>query len=382
METVIPCVLMRGGTSRGPFFLGDWLPADPAERDRLLLLAMGSPHALQVDGLGGGNSLTSKVAIVSRPTRPDCDIDYLFAQVSVDRATVDTRPNCGNMLSGAAPFAIDEGLIAAGNGVTSVRVHNVNTGAVIEAVVQTPGGRLTYEGDTRIDGVPGAAAPVRLNFLDAWGAVTGSVFPTGHRQEWVDGIAVTLIDAAMPMVLMRAADFGLTGQETPAQLDGNAGLLERMERIRVVAGARMGLGDVRNSVIPKPVLLAPGSATRHAPPSAAMAMPALSVQSRYFTPRACHRAHAATGAVGVASAFLMPGTVAHDCGGPPLQAGYRTVRIEHPSGVMEIDVDLDAASGVVRAAGLVRTARKIMRGLLYVPGHYAVAGVMPVQAVA
>ena len=362
METVIPCVLMRGGTSRGPFFLGDWLPADPAERDRLLLAAMGSPHALQVDGLGGGNTLTSKVAIVSRSTRPDCDIDYLFAQVSVDRATVDTRPNCGNMLSGAAPFAIDEGLLKANDGVTSVRVHNVNTGAVVEAVVQTPGGRLTYEGDARIDGVPGAAAPVRLNFLDAWGAVTGHLFPSGLRQESIAGVDVTLIDAAMPMVLMRASDFGLQGNETPAQLDGNAALLERIERIRLEAGARMGLGDVSNSVIPKPVLVAPSDAGN-----------GLALRSRYFTPRACHRAHAATGAVGVASAFLMPGTVAHGCGGPPVTTGYRTVRIEHPSGVMEIDVELDKDSGVVRAAGLVRTARKIMKGMLYVPGHYGLA---------
>jgi len=230
---------MRGGTSRGPFFLGDWLPADPVQRDQLLLSAMGSPHALQVDGIGGGNTLTSKVAIVSRSTRPDCDIDYLFAQVSVDRATVDTRPNCGNMLSGAAPFAIDEGLIPARQGVTPVRVHNVNTGAIIEAVVQTPGGHLTYEGDARIDGVPGTAAPVRLNFLDAWGAVTGKLFPSGLRQETVDGVAVSLIDAAMPMVLMRASDFGLRGDETPAQLDADTALLERMEPIRLEAGRRM-----------------------------------------------------------------------------------------------------------------------------------------------
>ena len=371
METVIPCVLMRGGTSRGPFFLGDWLPADPVQRDRVLLTAMGSPHALQVDGIGGGNTLTSKVAIVSRSTRPDCDIDYLFAQVSVDRAMVDTRPNCGNMLSGAAPFAIDEGLVAPRDGVTSVRVHNVNTGAVIEAVVQTPGGCLTYEGDARIDGVPGTAAPVRLNFLEAWGAITGKLFPTGMRQEYVDGVAVTLIDAAMPMVLMRAQDFGLRGDETPAQLDGNAGLLERMERIRLEAGRRMGLGDVSQSVIPKPVLVAPCDSAG-----------ALALHSRYFTPRACHRAHAATGAVGVASAFLMPGTVAHACGGPPVVGGYRTVRIEHPSGGMDIDVDLDTASGEVRAAGLVRTARKIMKGLLYVPGHYVLAGAEPMRAVA
>lgn len=362
METIIPCVLMRGGTSRGPFFLADWLPTKPADRDQLLLHAMGSPHALQIDGLGGGNSLTSKVAIVSRSTRPDCDIDYLFAQVSVDRASVDTRPNCGNMLSGAAPFAIDEGLIAAADGETSVRVHNVNTGAVIEAVVQTPGGRLTYEGDARIDGVPGTAAPVRLNFLDAWGAVTGSLFPTGRRQEMVDGVAATLIDAAMPMVLLRAADFGLRGDESPAELDANHALLARLERIRREAGARMGLGDVTNSVIPKPVLLAPGS-----DPAIA------SVRSRYFTPHACHRAHAATGAVGVAAAYLMPGTVAHDCGGPAPQAGYRSVRIEHPSGAMSIDVKLNDTSGEVQAAGMLRTARKIMKGLLYVPGRYGAA---------
>ncbi|SSW70992.1 4-oxalomesaconate tautomerase [Achromobacter agilis] len=371
MEKIIPCVLMRGGTSRGPFFLGDWLPSDPAERDRLLLTVMGSPHALQVDGLGGGNSLTSKVAIVSRSTRPDCDIDYLFAQVSVERACVDTRPNCGNMLSGAAPFAIDEGLVQAKNGETSVRVHNVNTGAVIEAVVQTPGGRLTYEGDARIDGVPGTAAPVRLNFLDAWGAVTGSLFPTGRRQETVDGMAATLIDAAMPMVLLRAADFGLRGDESPAELDADVALLACLERIRRVAGARMGLGDVSDSVIPKPALLAPG-----ADPSG------LSLRSRYFTPHSCHRAHAATGAVGVAGAFLMPGTVAHDCGGPAPQPGHRGVRIEHPSGAMEIHVKLNPDSGEVQAAGLVRTARKIMKGLLYVPERYALAQREPVAAVA
>lgn len=280
----------------------------------------------------------------------------------MDRASVDTRPNCGNMLSGAAPFAIDEGLIAAADGETAVRVHNVNTGAVIEAVVQTPGGRLTYEGEARIDGVPGAAAPVRLNFLDAWGAVTGRLFPTGLRQEVVDGVAATLIDAAMPMVLLRAADFGLCGDESPAELDANPALLARLERIRREAGSRMGLGDVSNSVIPKPVLLAPGSDPA-----------ALSLRSRYFTPHACHRAHAATGAVGVAAAFLMAGTVAHDCGGPAPRPGYRGVRIEHPSGGMDIDVRLDAASGEVRAAGLVRTARKIMKGLLYVPGRYVPA---------
>jgi hypothetical protein len=354
METIIPCVLMRGGTSRGPFFLADWLPADPAERDRLLLTAMGSPHALQVDGLGGGNSLTSKVAIVSRSRRPGCDIDYLFAQVSVDQASVDLRPNCGNMLSGAAPFAIDEGLLAANDGVTSVRVHNVNTGSVIEAIVQTPGGRLTYEGAARIDGVAGTAAPVRLNFLDAWGAVTGGLFPSGQRQDDIDGLRVTLIDAAMPMALMRASDLGARGDETPAELDANPALMARIEAVRLEAGRRMGLGDVRDSVLPKPVLLAPG------------AQP-MALRSRYFTPRSCHRSHAATGAVGVACAFLIPGTVAHGFGGPEPAAGSRGVRIEHPSGAMDIEVELGDDGVSIRRAGLVRTARKIMKGVLYLP---------------
>ena len=307
---------MRGGTSRGPFFLADWLPADPAERDRLLLTAMGSPHALQVDGLGGGNSLTSKVAIVSRSRRPGCDIDYLFAQVSVDQASVDLRPNCGNMLSGAAPFAIDEGLLAANDGVTSVRVHNVNTGSVIEAIVQTPGGRLTYEGAARIDGVAGTAAPVRLNFLDAWGAVTGGLFPSGQRQDDIDGLRVTLIDAAMPMALMRAGP-GARGDETPAELDANPAP-DGADR-----GGAPGGGPTHGA----------GRCPRQLQARAAGAgRAAMALRSRYFTPRSCHRSHAATGAVGVACAFLIPGTVAHGFGGPEPAAGSRGVRIEHPSG--------------------------------------------------
>ena len=294
METIIPCVLMRGGTSRGPFFLADWLPADPAERDRLLLTAMGSPHALQVDGLGGGNSLTSKVAIVSRSRRPGCDIDYLFAQVSVDQASVDLRPNCGNMLSGAAPFAIDEGLLAANDGVTSVRVHNVNTGSVIEAIVQTPGGRLTYEGAARIDGVAGTAAPVRLNFLDAWGAVTGGLFPSGQRQDDIDGLRVTLIDAAMPMALMRASDLGARGDETPAELDANPALMARIEAVRLEAGRRMGLGDVRDSVLPSPCCWRRARSpwrcarviSRHGPAIARMPRPARWAWPAHFSYRA------------------------------------------------------------------------------------------------
>ena len=290
IERTIPCVLMRAGTSRGPFFLKDWLPQDPAVRDQALIGAIGASDPLQLDGLGGNSTLNSKVAIVSRSTLPDCDLDYLFAQVGVGHQSVDTRPNCGNMLSGVAPFAIEQGLIEAQDGTTTVRIHNVNTGAKIEATVQTPGGRVCYEGQARIDGVAGTAAPILLNFLDAWGAVTGHLFPTGQRTESIEGVPVTCIDAAMPLMMVRAADLGLTGRERPAELDANAALLEKIEAMRLEAGRRMGLGDVSGSVVPKPVIVSPGDTPD-------------SIVSRYFTPHRCHASHAVTGAIGVSTAF-------------------------------------------------------------------------------
>src|SRR5689334_7445118 len=232
MNRVIPCVLMRAGTSRGPFFLRDWLPVDDSERDEALIGAIGASDLLQVDGVGGGSTLTSKVAIVSKSSEPDCDVDYLFAQVGVGQRSVDTRLNCGNMLSGVAPFAIEQGLVQARDGETTVRVFNVNTRSRIDVTVQTPQGKVTYAGETGIDGVAGTAAPIRLNFLDAWGAVTGSVFPTGHRKDIVDGLPVTCIDAAMPLVILRARDLGLSGREAPAELDADLALLARIEAIR------------------------------------------------------------------------------------------------------------------------------------------------------
>src|SRR3954470_4588307 len=224
MQTSIPCVLMRAGSSRGPFFLREWLPDGDQARDEALIGAIGASDPLQLDGLGGGSSLNSKVAIVSRSSRPGCDVDYLFAQVGVGQRSVDVRPNCGNMLAGVVPFAIEQGLIAAGPQTTRARVFNVNTGARIDVTVCTPGGRVTYDGDARIDGVPGTAAPILLDFLDAWGAVTGQLFPTGRRIDTIDGTQVTCIDAAMPLMVVRAADLGVTGAETPVALDANAQL--------------------------------------------------------------------------------------------------------------------------------------------------------------
>ncbi|VCU70174.1 4-oxalomesaconate tautomerase [Pigmentiphaga humi] len=348
---------MRGGTSRGPYFRSEWLPSDIAKRDRVLLAAMGSPHELQIDGLGGANSLTSKVAIVSRSQQPGCDVDYLFAQVSVDRALVDTRPNCGNMLSGVGPFAIDQGIVTGQPGQTKVRIYNVNTRSTIDALVQTPDGHTEYEGDASIDGVPGTGAPIRLDFLDAWGAVTGKVFPTGSMRDIIDGVEVTCIDAAMPLMVVRAASLGKLGNETPAELDADAAFMERLESLRREAGRLMGLGDVSDSVIPKPVLVSAGA-------HAGM------VVSRYFTPLKCHRSHAVTGAIGVATAFVTPGTVAYDLGAPR-PAGMHRIEVAHPSGRIDVDVDLrgTANSLEVCGAGLIRTARKIMEGQLYLPAH-------------
>ena len=351
----IPCVLMRAGTARGPFFLKDWLPSDPAARDQALIGAIGASDPLQLDGLGGNSTLNSKVAIVSLSTLPDCDLDYLFAQVGVGHQSVDTRPNCGNMLSGVAPFAIEQGLIEAQDGTTTVRIHNVNTGAKIEATVQTPGGRVTYEGSARIDGVAGTAAPVLLNFLDAWGAVTGHLFPTGQRTESIEGVTVTCIDAAMPLMIMRASELGLTGRERPAELDANAALLEKIEVMRLEAGRRMGLGDVSGSVVPKPVIVSPGDSPD-------------SIVSRYFTPHRCHSSHAVTGAIGVSTAFALPGTVASGLSRP---SGRHLLSVVHPQGQIDIDVEVagEGDAAVVQKAALVRTARKIMQGQLHLPDY-------------
>ncbi|HSC07520.1 MAG TPA: 4-oxalomesaconate tautomerase, partial [Steroidobacteraceae bacterium] len=346
---------MRAGTSRGPFFLREWLPQDDAERDEVLIGAIGASDLLQLDGVGGGSTLTSKVAIVSRSREPGCDVDYLFAQVGVGQRSVDTRPNCGNMLSGVAPFAIEQGLVGARAGMTSVRVFNVNTRSRIDVTVQTPGGRVTYAGSTRIDGVAGTAAPIRLAFLDAWGSVTGQVFPTGQRIDLVEGVAATCIDAAMPLVIMRARDLGLTGRESPEELDSNADVLERIERVRRAAGRLMGLGDVAASVVPKPVLVSDGD-------------DADSVTSRYFTPRRCHASHAVTGAIGVATAFALPRTVASGAGAAP---GIRTIAVLHPAGRIEVEIEIEGTGDAARVqrAALLRTARKIMQGELHLPDY-------------
>ncbi len=351
----LPCVLMRAGTSRGPFFLREWLPQDETMRDQALIGAIGASDLLHLDGVGGGSTLTSKVAIVSRSNEPGCDVDYLFAQVGVGQRSVDTRPNCGNMLSGVAPFAIEQGLVAAQDGQTTVRVFNVNTRSRIDVTVQTPGREVVYEGSTRIDGVGGTAAPIQLDFLDAWGAVTGSVFPTGRRIDHIEDVPLTCIDAAMPLMIIRAADLGVNGRESPQELDAMPGLLARLERLRRAAGLAMGLGDVSRSVVPKPVLVSAGDSED-------------SLTSRYFTPLRCHASHAVTGAIGVAAAFALPGTVAS---GSATSAGRRHVLVLHPQGRIDVEVTIEGSGqeASIRRAALVRTARKILQGNLHLPDY-------------
>ena len=355
MQTKIPCVLMRGGTSKGPFFLASDLPADPHTRDEVLLAVMGSPHEYQVDGIGGANPLTSKVAIISKSSQPGADVDYLFAQVLVDERRVDTKPNCGNMLVAVGPFAIEAGLVPAKHPETVVRIFNVNTKALVESIVQTPGGVVNYAGDTAIDGVPGTAAPVKLNFKSAVGAVTGKLLPTGRPLDVIDGVDVSCVDMAMPMILMPAEQLGKTGHETAAELDADKALYARMEAIRRKAGELMGMGDVSNMVVPKIGLLT-------SPRKGG------TITSRYFVPYSCHKAHAVTGTVCVASACAIPGSVAARIA--PLTASPQgVINIEHPSGMIaiDLDVDLDQQTPVIRRAALIRTARRLFDGHVYVP---------------
>jgi hypothetical protein len=355
MQTAIPCTMMRGGTSRGPYFLATDLPADWATREQVLLAAMGSPNAQQIDGIGGGTSLTSKAAIVSRSSHPTADVDYLFAQVGIDRLHVDIGPSCGNILAGVGPFAIDAGLVTPTGDETVVRVRNVNTDKLIEVCVRTPGGQVEYEGNTRIDGVEGSAAPVLLNFLDVAGSKTGSLLPTGNVWDLVEGVPVTCIDASVPMVIIDAASLGKTGAESKAELDGDSELLARIEKIRLAAAWKMGLGDASGKVIPKVALV---SAPRHGG----------TLTSRYFVPDNCHASHAVTGAICVSASALLPGSVSAPLATPVAANGQ--VRLEHPSG--QIDIVLDSAptaKGIeIRRAGVVRTARRLFRGELYVPG--------------
>ncbi|MDR0279104.1 MAG: 4-oxalomesaconate tautomerase [Paucimonas sp.] len=355
----IPCVLMRGGTSKGPVFHAWDLPSNVVERDEVLLNIMGSGHELEIDGIGGGSPQTSKVAIVSPSLHADADVDYLFVQVMVAQRRVDTAPNCGNMLCAVGPFAIEQGLVKAQEGHTLVRIRNLNTNTFVNSRVDTPGGIVRYEGQTAIDGVPGTAAPIHLTFLNAIGSKTGKLFPTGKARDVIDGIPVTCIDMAMPMMIVEANQLGVTGSESPAQLDADTVLLEKLEALRIKAGRAMGLGDVSSMVIPKPVLISPPRFDG-------------TLQVRYFMPHNCHRALAITGAVGLATACVSPGTVAAGVLGDDT-AALTQIRLEHPSGAIDIALSRNEEGGPLQAS-VVRTARRLFSGFVYAPRSRRLAG--------
>ncbi|MES2536656.1 MAG: 4-oxalomesaconate tautomerase [Pseudomonadota bacterium] len=359
MQTAIPSLFMRGGTSRGPFFLESDLPAATADRDRVLLAAMGSPDRRQIDGIGGANPLTSKVGIISRGKDEGVDIDFLFAQVVVDQALVDTTPNCGNMLAAVVPYALETGLVQAQGETSTFRVLTRNTGMQCDITVQTPGGKVSYEGEARIDGVPGTSAPIKINFLDTAGSVCSGLLPTGKVLDKVDieglgTIAVTCIDNGMPMVLMRAADMGRTGYETVADMNADTELKTRLEALRLQTGVLMGLGDVSKKTYPKMCLVAP-------PRDGG------SIATRCFIPHVCHDAIGVLAAVTVGTACVLEGSVTQGIAVMPA-GDAKTVSVEHPTGEFSVELGIDPANpqNVLRAA-LLRTARLLMRGEVMIP---------------
>jgi 4-oxalomesaconate tautomerase len=316
---------------------------------------MGSPDPRQVDGLGGAHPLTSKVAIVSRAKDDGADIDFLFAQVGVDKPMVDTTPNCGNILAGVAPFAIERGLIAVSGETTSVRVRTTNTGTIADLLVETPGGRVNYEGAARIDGAPGSSAPIRVTFLDAEGSVCGKLLPTGRVVDVIDGVRCTLIDNGMPVIVMKATDLDRTGHEPRDQLDKDIELKERIEAIRLKAGPLMTLGDVSRKVVPKIALVAEPRAGG-------------SIATRSFIPHECHASIGVFAAVTVATAAALAGSPANKVAIMP-EGREREIVVEHPTGEFTVTLTMGGTADhpVVERAGLLRTARLLFDGIAYAP---------------
>jgi 4-oxalomesaconate tautomerase len=350
MSDGVRCMWMRGGTSKGGYFLEADLPADPAQRDALLLGVMGSPDPRQIDGMGGADPLTSKVAIVRRSARADADVDYLFLQVFVDQAIVTDAQNCGNILAGVGPFAIERGLVAAGGTETPVTIHMTNTGQTAVARVPISDGRVRYDGTARIDGVPGAAAPIPIAFRDTAGSSCGALLPTGNAADEIDGVAVTMIDNGMPCVILRAADMGISGAETPAALEADDALRTRLEAIRRKAGPMMSLGDVAAKSVPKMTMVSA--------PQAGGA-----IATRTFIPHRCHKSIGVLGAVSVATACLIEGSVAAGLARTPAGTEKALV-VEHPTGAMTV-IGHVGPDGTVARAEVLRTARKLFDGVVF-----------------
>ncbi len=360
--TSIPAYLMRGGTSKGLIFHKKDLPSNRNLLTENLLKIMGSPDVRQINGLGGGTSVTSKVCIISKSLEKDVDIDYFFAQVEVDRNHVDYAPTCGNMLSALGPFAIEEGLVETSNEITKVNVKSVNTNALITLDVPTPDGKLKYSGDFKIDGVPGTGSQILMNFKNLEGKTTGKLFPTGNTTDNVDGINVTCFDLATSMIVCNAKDFNILGNESSMELNNNNQLLDRLEQVRLLAGKKMGMGDVNGKVLPKVSLLSK-SINKN------------SIISRYFTPYSCHETHAVTGTCCVASSCLIPGTIGFNLlkKEDGIDLNSEIIKIEHPMGTIDCTIVLNSnfknnlisKKNLINSCGIYRTSRILMKGQVY-----------------
>lgn len=356
MQTAIPYLQFRGGSSKGLFFLAKDLPADLEAIKRIVLLAMegtttGDPR--QIDGLGGAQALTSKAAVVGLSPLPNADVDYLFLQVVVGKGQVSTGQTCGNILAGVAPFAIETGLVKAQDPITKVRINMLNTGGICEVLVETPAGKVNYAGNTKIDGVPGTAAPIICNYLDIAGSTCGALLPTGKALDEVDGYALTCIDNGMPVILLKASDFGLNGDESVYELEQNQELKGKIEQIRLKVGPMMNLGDVAQKTVPKMCLIAP-------PQQGGV------LNTRMFIPHVVHDAIGVLAAISVATAVVVSGSVAEGIAQVPADA--RFLSIEHPSGECSVQLDYRIINGEVQLekAGVLRTARLLSRGEVYV----------------
>lgn len=353
MQKSVPCLLMRGGTSKGAYFLASDLPADSDQRDAILMRIMGSPDPRQIDGLGGAHPLTSKVAIVKPSQREGVDVDYLFVQVKVDEPVATTAQNCGNILAGIGAFAIETGLVAAQDGETTVTVYMENTDSLAKQRILTPGGQVQYHGDAAIDGVPGTAAPVMVEFLDVAGSSCGALFPTGNFSDVVNGLTVTMVDNGMPVVMIDAADLGLQGDEGIAELEANAELKAKIEALRLAVGPMMNLGDVKDKTVPKMTIVS-------APKNGGM------INTRSFIPHRVHDAVGVLAAVSVATAAAIPGAVGHELA--VIGEGQRKLcAVEHPTGAMAVEVELDDDPAVLvpKSTSIMRTARLLMKGEAY-----------------
>ena len=358
MQTAIPYMQFRGGSSKGLFFKATDLPADEASRNEIILAAMegvGQGDSRQIDGLGGGTPLTSKVAIVSLSKDKDAEIDYLFLQVVIGKGKISTMQTCGNILAGVVPFAVECGMIKVNNPTTSARVNMVNTGGICEVAIQTPGGKVNYAGNAKVDGVPGTAAPIICNYLETEGSTCGSLLPTGNVKDFVDGIEVTCIDNGMPEVIIRASDLGITGYEMPIELDANELLKNKLESIRLQIGHKMNLGDVKEKTVPKMCIISPP-------------LNGGTVNTRTFIPHVCHEAIGVLGAVSTATACVLKGSVMD---GIAIIYNKNNLSIEHPTGEFTVSLNITSKNGnvIINQAGVVRTARLLSKGEVFVPGN-------------